>query len=65
MPNMNGFDAARSLRERYERSQEFKIFLLTGNNVTHHDDYKVFDGILNKPCSLKSLKELLGHLLNN
>ena len=58
MPNLNGLDAARKLRERYGNG--FKIYLITGNVLFEHpEEFKVFNGVLNKPCSRKELSAIL------
>ena len=58
MPNLNGLEASKKLRELY--GNEFKIFLITGNALFEQpEEFKVFNGVLNKPCSRKELNTIL------
>jgi len=58
MPNLNGLEASKKLRELY--GNEFKIFLITGNVLFEQpEEFKVFNGVLNKPCSRKELNTIL------
>lgn len=58
MPNMNGLEAAKKLREKFGNT--FRIYLLTGNvTIPLSDEIGVFDGVLTKPCSKQDLKKCL------
>jgi len=59
MPNMNGMDAAKIIREQYGFG--VKIYLLTGNILmkTTEGVLDVFDDVIIKPCSKEDLKRIL------
>ena len=62
MPNMNGLDAAKILRERH--GQNVKIYLLTGNVLMKSTEgvLDVCDGIITKPCTKTELMSILNDI---
>lgn len=70
LPDMTGFDIARTLRERYENEEVDYLPLLvalTANIMQTKEAYQQqgMDDVLRKPLSLEALSECLNHYFNN